>query len=61
MIGFSASAYTNLFWMIGLGLMGQKFYPPIRLVYRPIFYITVSVFFVILHVTHAFLYFRLNF
>lgn len=61
MIGFSASAYTNLFWMIGLGLMGQEFYPPIRLIYRPIFYIALSVVFIILHVTHVILYFRLNF
>jgi hypothetical protein len=61
MIGFTASAYTNLFWIIGLGLMGQEFYPPIRFIYRPIFYVAPSVVFVILHVTHAIFYFRFNF
>ena len=61
MIGFSASAYTNLFWMIGLGLMGQEFYPPIRIAYRPVIYIALSLFFVGLHVTHLILYFQFNF
>ncbi len=60
LIGFTASAYTNLFWMIGISLMGQKFYPPIRLPYRPIFYIAPATAFIILHVAHAALYFRLN-
>lgn len=59
-ICFSASAYTNLFWMIGLGLMGQKFYQPISLIYRPNYYIALSVIFIILHVTHTILYFQLN-
>ena len=35
-IGFAASAYTNVFWMIGLGLLGEKFYFTERLRYRPI-------------------------
>lgn len=61
MIGFTASAYTNLFWMIGLGLMGQDFYFPKWLRYRPIFYIAPTTIFIILHVTHTVVYFRLNF
>jgi hypothetical protein len=35
--GFAASAYTNIFWMIGLGLLGEKFYFKQRLRYRTIF------------------------
>ena len=35
MIGFVATAYTNLFWMIGLGLLGETFYFQARLRYRP--------------------------
>jgi hypothetical protein len=61
MIGFTASAYTNLLWMAGLGFMGEKFYPLIRLPYSPIFYIIPATLFIILHTTHAVLYFRLIF
>jgi len=53
MIGFVATAYTNLFWMIGLGLLGEKFYFPARLSYRPVFYIAPVVIFLIIHITHA--------
>jgi len=60
LIGFTASAYTNLVWMVGLGLMGQEFYPPIRLRYRPILYIASATIFIMLHVTHLIIYFRLN-
>jgi hypothetical protein len=54
--GFAASAYTNAFWMIGLGLLGEKFYFPKRFKYRPVFYILPATLFVILHTTHAVLY-----
>ena len=60
MIGFTASAYTNLFWMTGLGLLGNNFYFPIRLRYRPTYYIVLATIFTILHVTHAIIYFRLS-
>jgi hypothetical protein len=55
-IGFAASAYTNVFWMIGLGLLGEKFYFTERLRYRPIFYIVPAVVFVIFHTTHTVIY-----
>jgi hypothetical protein len=61
MIGFTASAYTNLFWMIGLGMLGKEFYFLKRLRYRPIFYIAPAIIFMVLHVTHAIIYYRLRF
>jgi hypothetical protein len=57
MIGFTASAYSNVFWMVGLGLMGEKFYFLRGVRYRPIFYIAPAVIFVVLHATHAAWYF----
>jgi hypothetical protein len=60
-IGFAASAYTNVFWMIGLGLLGEKFYFTERLRYRPIFYIVPAVVFVIFHTTHAVIYHQRSF
>jgi hypothetical protein len=53
MIGFVATAYTNIFWMTGLGLLGEKFYFPARLSYRPVFYIAPVVLFLIFHIMHA--------
>lgn len=61
MIGFTASAYTNLFWMIGLGLFGKEFFFLKRLRYRPIFYIAPAIIFIVLHVTHSIIYYRLRF
>jgi phosphotransferase system glucose/maltose/N-acetylglucosamine-specific IIC component len=55
-LGFAASAYTNAVWMIGLGLLGERFYFTERLRYRPIFYIVPAVAFVAFHTTHLFLY-----
>ena len=60
-IGFAASAYTNVFWMIGLGLLGEKFYFTEHLRYRPIFYIVPAVVFVIAHTTHVVIYHQRNF
>jgi hypothetical protein len=57
MIGFTASAYSNVFWMVGLGLLGEKFYFLRGVRYRPIFYIAPAVIFVVLHTAHAALYF----
>jgi hypothetical protein len=58
LIGFSASYFTNLIWIIGLGLMGQEFYAPIRLRYHAIIYIAPSTVFIILHVIHSIIYYR---
>ena len=60
-IGFAASAYTNIFWTIGLGLLGEKFYFIKRLRYRSIFYIVPAVVFVIAHTTHAVIYHQRSF
>lgn len=61
MIGFVAPAYTNLFWMIGIGLLGEKFYFPARLRYRPVFFIAPVVIFLIFHITHAVIVYRRSF
>jgi hypothetical protein len=60
MIGFTASAYTNLIWMIGLGLMGNKFYFSRSVRYRPVYYIVPAAIFVVLHLAHAILFFQLS-
>jgi phosphotransferase system glucose/maltose/N-acetylglucosamine-specific IIC component len=60
-IGFAASAYTNIFWTIGLGLLGEKFYFTKRLRYRPIFYIVPAVVFAIAHTTHTVIYHQRSF
>jgi hypothetical protein len=57
MIGFAASAYSNVFWMVGLGLLGENFYFLRSVRYRPIFYIAPAVIFVVLHTAHAAWYF----
>ena len=59
--GFAASAYTNVFWTIGLCLLGEKFYFTKRLRYRSIFYIVPAVIFVIAHTTHAVIYHQRSF
>jgi hypothetical protein len=58
LIGFASTAYTNVFWMIGLGLLGNKFYFPEGLRYRPSFFIVPAVLFICLHVTHTVLYYQ---
>jgi hypothetical protein len=55
-LGFAASAYTNVFWMIGLGLLGERFHFTERLRYRPICYIVPALAFVAFHTTHAVLH-----
>lgn len=53
MLGFVAPAYTNLFWMVGLGLMGERLYFPARLRYRPVFFIAPAAIFLVFHIAHA--------
>ncbi len=60
-LGFAASAYTNIFWMIGLGLLGGRFHFTERLRYRPIFYIVPAVTFVAFHTVHLVLYHQRSF
>jgi len=61
MIGFVATAYTNLFWMIGLGLLGEKFYFQARLRYRPVIFIAPVAIFLIFHITHAIIVYQRSF
>jgi len=61
MVGFAATAYTNIFWMTGLGLLGEKFYFPASLRYRPVFYIAPVVLFLIFHITHAVIIYQRSF
>jgi hypothetical protein len=61
MIGFVATAYTNVFWMTGLGLLGEKFYFPARVSYRPVYFIVPVVFFLIIHITHAVIVYQRSF
>ena len=61
MAGFVATAYTNLLWLIGLGLLGEKFYFPERLRYRPVFYLAPAFIFLIFHITHAVIVYQRSF
>lgn len=60
-LGFVATAYTNLFWMVGIGLLGEEFYFPKSLPYHPVFFVVPAVIFLILHTTHAVIVYQLNF
>lgn len=60
-LGFAASAYTNVFWTIGLGLLGEKFYFTERFRYRPTFYIVPAVVFVFFHTTHLVIFHQRSF
>lgn len=56
-IGFTAPAYTPLFWLIGIGLIGNSFY--FNLPYRRWFFIWLSFIFLIFHNFHTItIYFR---
>lgn len=53
LIGFTAPAYINIFWMSGLGLLGEKFYFPAGLRYRPRCYIASAIIFLAFHIAHT--------
>jgi hypothetical protein len=59
-IGFMGSAFLNVFWMIGLGLMGDKFNFGIVKAYRPVYYSIPIILFIAFHSAHAALYYQLN-
>jgi len=57
MFGFLAPAYTPLFWLIGIGLIGNSFY--FNIPYRHWYFISISVIFLLFHNAHALtIYFR---
>jgi hypothetical protein len=60
-VGFVSSAFLNIFWLIGLGMMGEEFYLLAIGSYRPAYFIVPSVLFVTLHSLHATIYFQKNF
>lgn len=49
--GFMAPAYTTLFWLFGIGLIGSKSFLKLRSI--SIVYLVSAVAFVIVHTTHA--------
>jgi len=53
LLGFAAPAYINIFWMVGLGFLGEKFYFPARFRYRPRYYIPPALIFLVFHITHT--------
>lgn len=57
LLGFIAPAFTPLFWLIGIGLIGDSFY--FNLPYRRWFFILTSIIFLVFHNMHAYtIYFR---
>jgi len=55
-IGFMAPAYTPVFWLIGIGIVGNAFY--FRLPFKRWYFISVSILFLIFHNLHTFLIFN---
>lgn len=57
LLGFIAPAVTPLFWLIGIGLIGDSFY--FNLTYRRWYFILASIIFLVFHNIHALIiYFR---
>jgi hypothetical protein len=56
-LGFSAPAYTPLFWLVGIGLIGDPMYFDIH--YKKWFFMLILAVFLIFHNAHTYLiYFR---
>jgi len=56
-MGFMAPAYTPLFWLLGIGLIGNSYY--FNLHYKRWFFISIASLFLIFHNFHAMtVYFR---
>ncbi len=51
-MGFTAPSYTPLFWLIGIGLIGDSFY--FNWPFRRWFFISISILFLLFHNFHAF-------
>ena len=52
-LGFLAPAYTTMIWLVGIGLVGDRLF--VKVPYKPIAYILISVAFVAVHTTHAYI------
>jgi hypothetical protein len=57
-VGFVSSAFLNIFWQIGLALMGEEFYLSAKVKYRPAYFIVPSALFITLHSIHAIMYYQ---
>ena len=53
LIGSTATAWTPLLWLVGIGLAGDSFY--FSFPYKPRYYILPSVIFIAFHFSHALL------
>ena len=53
LVGSTATAWTPLLWLVGIGLVGGTFYFPVA--YKPWMYILPSVIFIAFHFSHALL------
>ncbi len=53
LLGFLAPAYTPLFWLVGIGLIGDSFH--FNLPYRRWFFMLVSFIFLIFHNLHTYI------
>ena len=58
-LGFVAPAYTPLVWLVGLGLIGRRFYLPSP--FRWWMYVGLACGFVALHVTHTSIVYARNY
>lgn len=59
LIGSTAAAWTSVFWLIGIGLIGDSLFVPIW--YRSWVYLVLSVIFACFHTLHAVVvYFRVS-
>ncbi len=53
LVGSTATAWTPLLWLVGIGLVGGSFYFPVP--YKPWMYILPSAIFIASHFSHALL------
>jgi hypothetical protein len=51
LIGSTATAWTSLLWLVGIGLIGDSLYLPIP--YHPWVYVSLAVIFAAFHTLHA--------
>jgi hypothetical protein len=58
--GFVGSAFLNIFWLIGLGMMGDEFYLFAKIKYQPSYFIVLAILFVSLHSIHSIIYYQGN-
>ena len=55
-LGFTAPAYSTIFWFVGIGLIGSTLF--IKIPYHYSVYLFISLLFVIVHTSHALIVFK---